>query len=231
MLPVVILAGGLATRLHPISEKTPKSLIEVAGQPFIFHQLEYLRNQGITSITLCIGFLGEMVKTVVGDGSRWGLDIKYSMDGEKPLGTGGALRKAIPVVGEHFFVLYGDSYLPINFSEVEKKYVSSQKHGLMTVLKNNNQWDESNVEFDGNVIIEYNKSEKRPEMQYIDFGLGILIASVLQSYKSNQSFGLDQVYNKLSLSGDLIGYEVHERFYEIGSHQGIVETHNFLSKK
>ena len=231
MLPVAILAGGLATRLRPITEKIPKSLIEVAGEPFICHQLEYLRKQGISSVVLCVGYLGEMIQEVVGDGSRWDMHISYSPDGPALLGTGGALRQALPLLGEHFFILYGDSYLPIDFSDVEKTYAASGKKGLMTVLKNQNQWDKSNVEFDAGQIAEYNKTVIRPEMHYIDYGLGILQRTTLQAYSARQSFDLSEVYNHLSLAGELCGYEVFERFYEIGSHQGIADTQAYLLEK
>ena len=231
MYSVAILAGGLATRLRPITEKIPKSLIEIAGEPFICHQLEYLRKQGINSVVLCIGFLGEMIQEVVGDGSRWGMRISYSPDGTSPLGTGGALRQALPLLGEHFFILYGDSYLPIDFFDVGKNYAASGKKGLMTVLRNQNRWDKSNVEFDAGKIIEYNKTVIRPQMHYIDYGLGILQKTVLQAYPARQSFDLSKVYNDLSLAGELAGYEVFERFYEIGSHQGIADTQAYLLEK
>ncbi len=231
MLTVVILAGGLATRLRPITEEIPKSLIEVAGEPFICHQLNYLRKQGVNSVVLCIGFLGEMIQEVVGNGSRWNMHVNYSLDGPALLGTGGALRRALPLLEEHFFILYGDSYLPINFSDVEKTYAASGKKGLMTVLKNQNRWDKSNVEFNAGQIAEYNKSEIRPQMHYIDYGLGILKSAVLQAYPAEQSFDLSRVYNDLSLEGELAGYEVFERFYEIGSRQGIVDTQSYLLKE
>jgi len=231
MFSVAILAGGLATRLRPITEEIPKSLIEVAGEPFICHQLEYLRKQGINSVVLCIGFLGEMIQEVVGDGSRWDMHVSYSPDGPALLGTGGALRQALPLLGEHFFILYGDSYLPIDFSDVEKIYAASGKKGLMTVLKNQNRWDKSNVEFDVGQITEYNKTRIRPQMHYIDYGLGLLQNAALQAYPAGQSFDLSKVYNDLSLTGDLAGYEVFERFYEIGSHQGIADTQAYLLEK
>jgi MurNAc alpha-1-phosphate uridylyltransferase len=231
MFSVAILAGGLATRLRPITEEIPKSLIEVAGEPFICHQLEYLRKQGINSVVLCIGFLGEMIQEVVGDGSRWDMRVSYSPDGPTLLGTGGALRQALPLLGEHFFILYGDSYLPIDFSDVEKTYAASGKKGLMTVLKNQNRWDKSNVEFDVGQITEYNKTVIRPQMHYIDYGLGILRSAVLQAYPARQSFDLSKVYNDLSLAGELTGYEVFKRFYEIGSHQGIADTQTYLFEK
>ena len=231
MLPVAILAGGLATRLRPITEKIPKSLVEVAGKPFICHQLDYLRGEGINSIVLCVGHLGGMIHEVVGNGSRWGMQIRYSEDGEELLGTGGALRKALPMLGEAFFILYGDSYLPINFYDVQKKYLGSGKKGLMTILENKNQWDKSNVEFCEGQIIEYNKTSIRPQMHYIDYGLGLLQGAVLHAYPAGQSFDLSKVYNDLSLEGELAGYEVFERFYEIGSHQGIADTQSYLLEK
>ena len=231
MFSVAILAGGLATRLRPITIEIPKSLIEVAGEPFICHQLEYLRKQGIQSVVLCIGFLGEMIQEVVGDGSRWDMHVSYSPDGPTLLGTGGALRHALPLLGEHFFILYGDSYLPIDFSDVGKTYAASGKKGLMTILRNQNQWDKSNVEFDEGQIIEYNKTAIRPQMHYIDYGLGLVQNTVLQTYPAGQYFDLSKVYNDLSLAGELAGYEVFERFYEIGSHQGIADTQAYLLEK
>jgi NDP-sugar pyrophosphorylase family protein len=230
-LSVAILVGGLATRLHPITKDIPKSLIEVAGKPFIIHQLEYLQEQGISSIVLCIGYLGEMIKEVVGDGSRWNMHVSYSADGKNLLGTGGALRQALPLLGKSFFILYGDSYLPIDFSGVESTYVASQKKGLMTVLRNRNKWDSSNVEFDNGKIIEYNKDQIRHQMQFIDYGLGILECETLEAYPAKQPFDLSKVYNELSVSGNLAGHEVFKRFYEIGSHQGIIDTQAYLIEK
>jgi MurNAc alpha-1-phosphate uridylyltransferase len=231
MLPVAILAGGLATRLRPITETTPKVLIEVADKPFICHQLDYLRNQGVKSVVLCIGYLGEMIEKIVGNGSHWGINVTYSFDGPCLLGTGGAIKQALPLLGDHFFILYGDSYLPINFFEVQNAFIESQKLGLMTVFKNNNQWDKSNVVFLNNKILEYNKHLTRPEMLFIDYGLGVLKAEALDFYALKKSFDLSDVYNRLSLDANLAGYEVNERFYEIGSHQGIVETEAYISQK
>ena len=148
MLPVVILAGGLATRMKPITEKIPKSLIEVNGKPFIIHQLNYLKSQGIQSVVLCIGHLGGMIQSLIGSGESLGLNIRYSLDGDKLLGTGGAIKKSLPLATKDFFVLYGDSFLPIHYKSVEDAYFLSKKNALITVVKNNNQWDRSNVEFE-----------------------------------------------------------------------------------
>lgn len=228
MLPVAILAGGLATRLRPITETIPKALIEIAGEPFIFHQLRYLKEQGITTVVLCIGYLGEMIQERIGDGSGFGVRVSYSLDGPKLLGTGGAIKAALPLLGESFYIFYGDSYLPINFNSVKHAYLVSKKLGLMTVLKNDNQWDKSNVVFQNKCLIEYNKEIIKPNMTYIDYGLGILSAQVFREYAGSETFDLSKVYNKLSLKGQLYGYEVFERFYEIGSHQGILETEDYL---
>lgn len=228
MLPVAILAGGLATRLRPITEKIPKALVEVAGRPFIYWQLEYLRAQGIQRVTLCIGHLGEMIEAEVGNGARFGLDVRYAPDGPVLLGTGGALRKALPLLGESFFVLYGDSFLPVEFKTVEDAYFLNGKPALMTVLANADRWDKSNVLFRDGELIEYNKHSPRPDMAYIDYGLGILQAAVLSPYPVNHPLDLADLYQALSLQGNLAGYEVHERFYEIGSRNGLKETEAYL---
>jgi NDP-sugar pyrophosphorylase family protein len=231
MLPIAILAGGLATRLRPITETIPKALIEIAGEPFIYHQLRYLKQQGIDSIILCVGYLGEMIEASVGDGSHFGLRVRYSFDGPMLLGTGGAIKAALPMLGENFFIIYGDSYLPIDFRSVEQSYLSSKKLGLMTILKNENQWDRSNVIYQNGSLIEYNKEEIKPNMNFIDYGLGILNADVFSGYPEGEIIDLSKVYNILSLKNELLGYEVFERFYEIGSHQGILETEEYLTAK
>ena len=227
-LPVAILAGGLATRLRPISEKIPKALIEVAGQPFICRQLNYLRDQAVRRVVLCIGYLGEQIETLIGNGARFGLDVRYVQDGPTLLGTGGALRQALPLLGEQFVVLYGDSFLPVDFAPIEQAFVASGKPALMTVLRNGDRWDKSNVLFQDGRLIEYNKRATRPEMKYIDYGLGIISARTLIGYPENQPFDLAEVYHHLSLEGQLMGYEVHERFYEIGSPSGLRETEEYF---
>lgn len=227
MLPVAILAGGLATRLRPITTSMPKALVEVAGEPFIAHQLRYLKAQGIAEIVLCTGYLGEMIEAVVKDGAAFGVKVTYSPDGEKLLGTGGALRQALPLLGEEFFILYGDSFLPVDFKAVEDDFHHSQQPALMTVLKNDDRWDKSNVIFKEGQIVEYNKADTKPEMKFIDYGLGVIKKSVLQAYPANEVFDLAAVYHQLSMTGQLAGHEVHERFYEIGSFEGLKKQKNF----
>jgi NDP-sugar pyrophosphorylase family protein len=159
------------------------------------------------------------------------MHVSYSPDGPALLGTGGALRLALPLLGDNFYILYGDSYLPIDFTDVGKAFVARGKKGLMTVLKNQNRWDKSNVEFDAGQIVEYNKTVIRPQMHYIDYGLGLLQSAALKAYPAGQYFDLSNVYNNLSLAGELAGFEVFDRFYEIGSHQGIADTQAYLLGK
>lgn len=230
MLPVAILAGGLAKRLRPITETIPKALVEVAGRPFIEWQLDYLYRQDIKHVVLCLGYLGEQIEALIGDGTRFGLRIDYSYDGDHLLGTGGALRKALPMLGGAFFVYYGDSYLPIRFINVEDSFRTQGRPALMTVLKNGGRWDRSNVLFSDGKLLEYNKHAPSKNMDYIDYGLGVLSAELLLSFPDEQPFDLADVYQSLSLEGRLAGYEVFERFYEIGSFGGLKETEAFLTR-
>jgi NDP-sugar pyrophosphorylase family protein len=227
MLPVVILAGGLATRMLPITAAIPKSLIAINGEAFIDHQLRYLRHQGIKEVVICCGHQAEMIQTALANKSH-GLSIHYSHDGPNLLGTGGAIKKALPALPDAFFVLYGDSYLPIDFAAVENAYFQAGKPALMTILKNHDQWDKSNVLFYQETLIEYNKQSPRSEMAFIDYGLGILSQSVFDHHKTDDTFDLSDLYHKLSLQGQLAGYQVYERFYEIGSLQGLKETEIYL---
>jgi N-acetyl-alpha-D-muramate 1-phosphate uridylyltransferase len=227
-LPVPILAGGLATRLHPITETIPKALVEVAGRPFILRQLDYLRRQAVGRVVLCVGFLGEQIEAIVGDGSTLGLSVSYSQDWPALMGTGGALKQALPLLDLEFLVLYGDSYLPIDFGSVERKFLASGKPALMTVQRNEDRWDKSNVLFENNVIVEYNKRAPTPDMRHIDYGLGAMSAQILADEATAGPFDLADIYHRLSLEGQLAGYEVHEPFYEIGSHEGLAEAAKYF---
>ncbi|MDP1545336.1 MAG: SIS domain-containing protein [Anaerolineales bacterium] len=227
-LPLAILAGGLATRLRPLTEKIPKSLVEVAGKPFIVHQMELLRRNGVTQLALCLGYLGEQIQAELGDGSRWGMQVDYVFDGPELLGTGGALRRALPRLGEAFFILYGDTYLDCDYEAVENAFRNSGKLGLMTVLHNKNMWDLSNVIFENDRIHLYDKKNHVPEMEHIDYGLGVLKASVLECYPADRMLDLATIYQDLLAQDQLAGYEVSQRFYEIGSPTGLQETRGYI---
>jgi len=230
-IPVAILAGGLATRLRPITEKIPKVLVTVAGKPFLAHQIELLRAHGITRAVLCLGYLGEQVLKVVGDGRAFGVHLDYSFDGPKLLGTGGALKKALPMLGDTFFVLYGDSYLTAPFAPIADFFKTSQKHGLMTVYRNEGLYDTSNIVFRDGRILVYDKKARLPEMRHIDYGLSLFKSSSFEQWLAEEAFGLADVMHRLVAAGDLAGYEVPERFYEIGSPAGLAELENLLSKR
>ncbi len=227
-LPVAILAGGLATRLKPITATLPKSLIEVSGMPFIFHQLKWLKKQGAYEIVLCVGFLGEQIEALIGNGKNLGLSIQYSYDGEQLLGTGGAIQKALPLLGEKFFVLYGDSYLCCSLKEIQRAFEKQPLPALMTVLKNNNCWDKSNVFFQNNKLIEYNKHMPMHLMEHIDYGLSILSRKIFNYHYYSNHFDLAILFTQLSSDQNLMGIEMHQRFYEIGSYKGLQEAQKFL---
>ena len=231
MLPVAILAGGLATRLRPITKTIPKALVPVAGRPFVLWQLEHLRDQGVSRVVLCTGYRSTQIEQIVGDGSQFGVAVEYSDDGTTLLGTGGALGQALPLLGPEFFVLYGDSFLPVSFSTVEQAYYDSDQPGLMTVYRNEGEWDTSNTIFKNGQVLEYNKNKPRHDMAYIDYGLGVLSKSVVEHYCQEKVFDLANVYDALANARQLAGFEVFERFYEIGSPDGLAQTEEYLRSK
>jgi len=231
MLPVALLAGGLATRLRPLTQTCPKSLVEVNGEPFIAHQLRLLKNKGVKKVVICTGFLGEMIEEYVQTGAQFGLDVTYSFDGEILLGTGGALKKALPLLGDYFLVLYGDSYLDCDYEKVVDFFIHSDKQGLMTVFKNDKQWDTSNVIFKHHEVIVYDKKQLLPEMDHIDYGLGAFSANAFQAYPLNTFFDLAEVYQDLLKQQQLAGFEVMERFYEMGSKAGLDALEQKLMKR
>jgi NDP-sugar pyrophosphorylase family protein len=226
-LPIALLAGGLATRLRPLTEKIPKSLLEVAGEPFIIHQLRLFQSQGARRVVICAGYLGQMIEEAVGDGAQFGLEVRYSFDGPVLMGTGGALRQALPLLGEAFAVLYGDSWLDYPYAKIERHFLESGKSGLMTVFRNDGAWDRSNIEFRDGGIRRYDKREITQAMHHIDWGLGFLRADVLTGWPEGP-FDLADVYDRLLQAADLAAYEVPTRFFEIGSTQGLAETDRLL---
>jgi len=227
-LPVALLAGGLATRLRPITEKIPKVLVAVAGRPFLAHQLELLSKQGLNHIVLCLGHLGEMVREQFGDGRAYGVHLEYSFDGPKLLGTGGALKQALPLLGESFFVLYGDSYLTEPFNPIADFFLRSGKSGCMTVYRNEGRYDTSNVVFDREVIQVYDKTRRLPEMRHIDYGLTLFKATVFDEWLADRPFDMAEIMHRLVQRGEMAGWEVKDRFYEIGSHEGLAELDRLL---
>jgi NDP-sugar pyrophosphorylase family protein len=230
MYPIAILAGGLATRLRPLTTTTPKSLLMVNGEPFIAHQLRLLRTWGVERIVLCTGFLGAQIEGYVGDGTAFGLRVAYSRDGSEPLGTAGALKRALPLLGPRFLVMYGDSYLPCDARAALRAFDESGKLALMTVLRNEGKWDRSNVVFRAGHILSYDKNARSDEMQHIDYGLGAFDDRAFAHVPADRPACLADLYRALLGRGELAGHEVWERFYEIGSFQGLEELCRYLSQ-
>lgn len=220
---LALLAGGLATRLRPLTNATPKSLVTVAGEPFLAHQLRLLRAGGLREIVICCGYLGDEIEAFAGDGSRFGLSIAYSQDGDHLLGTGGALHAALPLLGPRFLVMYGDSWLTEPIEPIWRAFRNSGKPALMTVFRNQNRWGASNVEFRKGTILRYDKLHRSSAMRHIDYGLDALDAAVLAHW-SVPVFDLAEVWSALADYGLLAGYETSERFYEIGSWEGMREA-------
>jgi len=233
---VAILAGGLATRLRPLTESVPKSLLEVNGEPFAVHQLRLLQSKGVRRVVFCVGHLGELIQRAIGDGIALGLQVDYSFDGPALLGTAGAVRNALPKLDDSFFVMYGDSYLPCDYAAIARKFETAGVLGLMTVFRNEGKWDTSNVEFEaggveGGRIIAYSKTNRTPRMRYIDYGLGVFRAKAFQGLPAGKACDLTELYTDLLQRKQLAAFEVRERFYEIGSPAGLRETTDFLAAR
>ncbi len=230
MLPVGILAGGLATRLLPLSETIPKALVEIHGEPFLGHQLRLLSASGVERAVLCVGYRGDQIRDYAGDGRAFGLQVEYSFDGPTLLGTAGALRRALPLLGDRFLVVYGDSYLPCDYRAVQQAFPDSRKAALMTVHRNEGRWDSSNVEFSEGRILAYDKANQTAAMHHIDYGLGVFCRQPFDALPEGEPADLATVYRDLLRRGELAAYEVPTRFYEIGSPEGIRELEEFLSQ-
>jgi NDP-sugar pyrophosphorylase family protein len=227
--PVCILAGGLGSRLGQRVRDTPKPLLEVAGEPFLFHQLRLLAAHGTRKVVLCVGYRGEQIRDRVGS-ERCGITIRYSFDAPGLDGTLGAVRRALPLLGERFLVLYGDTYLRIDYAAVARVWGESGLPAVMTVLRNEGRWDVSNVVYRDGLVVRYDKVNPTAEMHWIDYGLGGLTAGALSAVDDAEQ-DLAKLYGRLAALGRLCGYEASERFYEIGMPSALAETEAFLLKR
>jgi NDP-sugar pyrophosphorylase family protein len=229
-MQVVILAGGMAKRLRPLTNNIPKALIDIDGVPFIDWQLQLLSRNGITQVVVCVSYKSDLIQSHVGDGSQFGLDVIYSTEKDQPMGTGGAIKNAINNLNENFMVIYGDSYLDVNYLELAEAYVSLRKPSMMTVFKNEGAYDQSNVKFESGRIYEYSKNKNNADFEHIDYGLSFFEKKIFDSDKYGHIFDLSLVFNELIKNVDLAGYEVYNRFYEIGSFSGIQEFTKFITE-
>ncbi|OGS47591.1 MAG: nucleotidyl transferase, partial [Elusimicrobia bacterium RIFOXYB2_FULL_62_6] len=217
-------------RLRPATEKVPKALLEVAGRPFIDHQLRLLARNGVRRALICAGYLGEQIKDFVGGGERYGLSVEFIFDGKELLGTGGAVKNAAGRAGELFFVMYGDSYLTEPFAPIENYFLAGGKPALMTVYENRGKFDASNIVFKDGKIIRYDKKNRTPDMLWIDYGLCLFRRSAFETEKYGAKFDLAQLLGDLVPRKEVLGWQVKDRFYEIGSFAGLQETDKFLAE-
>ena len=225
--PVCILAGGLGTRLGERARDAPKPLLEVAGEPFLIHQLRLLASHGAREAVICVGYRGEMIESRIGD-TRFGMHIGYSHDGPGLDGTLGAIRRALPLLPERFLVLYGDTYLRVDYQAASNAWRESGLPALMVVLRNEGHWDISNARYERGRVRAYDKRAPTPEMSWIDYGLGGLSAATLERVSEAES-DLAVLYGALARSGELCGYPATRRFYEIGTPAALEETEAFLT--
>ncbi len=228
-IQVVILAGGLATRLGELTKNHPKSLIEILNKPFLAYQLELLSAKGITDVVLCIGHLGAQIRETFGDGRKYGVHISYRIE-DKLLGTAGALKNAESLLSNVFCAMYGDSYLFLDFPKVLSCFLSQNKLGLTTVYRNHDSYDKSNMVIDGNMVVKYSKTEKTKDMVYIDYGTSIVRKEVLQLVPENHAYSLEDIFIRLISMKQLLAYEVNDRFYEVGSPQGLRDFEEFAKE-
>lgn len=229
-LPVAILAGGMATRLHPLTLEVPKSLIPINNYPFIGWQLKLLANSGIESVILCLGNMAQSIIDFVGNGEQFELDVQYSVE-DSQLGTGGALKKALPLLGESFGVLYGDSYLNIDYLGIQEFYFAAKHDALMTIYKNMDSLDKSNVAISSTGSFKYSKKNSFPDKHFIDYGFSLFRRSAILDFNADEAFDLSDLFESLSNEDRLGYYEVKNRFYEVGSFGGINELESYLKEE
>ncbi len=220
---IALLAGGLATRLYPMTHDTPKLMLMIDDKPFIHYQLKRLKENGLRRVILCVGKHGEQIEDYFRLAPDYGLDIVFSYDGDKQLGTGGALKKALPLLSDPFFILYGDSFLNLDYRHIYQCFREQNDQALMTIYNNKDKWDTSNIVYKNNRILTYDKKNKTADMSYIDYGLGLIHKRSFDSF-TDGPFDLAQLYQRLVAHGEMMGYEVFDRFYEVGSFDGLEET-------
>jgi NDP-sugar pyrophosphorylase family protein len=221
--------------MRPMTERVPKSLIPVLGRPFAELQLEWLAGEGVERVVYSVGYRADMIREVLGSGERFGLRIDYVDEGDDLRGSGGALRLALDhgALPDQFFVLYGDSYLRVNLAAVEQRWNASGKPALMTVLRNAGRWDRSNATLrDGEVLYDKGAPEGAPGMEWIDYGLSVVRADVIAGWLPPGGRGdLADLFRLLSQRGELAGFAVTDRFYEIGSPSGLHELEEHLRQR
>jgi NDP-sugar pyrophosphorylase family protein len=232
----VILAGGLGTRMRPLTTRVPKALLPVGDTPFAHYQLSWLARHGVTEVVYSIAVLGEMIRDFVGDGGRWGLSVRYVEDGKELLGTAGALRRVYDagLLHDPFLVLYGDSFLPFDFRQLTREFERQKRPAMMAVYRNQNRYDAGNVQYADGIVHLYRKGGRgltSPDMLYIDYGVSVLRQAVVSEHVSEGGTkDLADIYHRLSMDNQLAGWEVGERFYEVGSPAGLRDFEGWITE-
>ncbi len=232
-MQAVILAGGIGTRFRPLTLKTPKSMIHVMGRPYLEYQIEYLKRYNITNILLCIGYLGENIQSHFGDGQLWGVRIKYSFE-DSPLGTGGALKKASNHLEDSFILIYGDSYLPINYSSIEKHFLEIDKMLLMVLYDNVEDTSvPNNVSLnEQGIVTHYEKDSRNSMLQYVDAGVLALKKDILDLLPSGREASLEkEIFPGLIARQECAGFVTRERFYDIGTPERLKAFEDYVNKQ
>jgi NDP-sugar pyrophosphorylase family protein len=231
MPPIAVIAGGLGTRLYPMTKTIPKSLVGVGGTPFIDHQLRLFARRGLCKAVFCVGHLGEQIEAHLAEHGSQGVEVLFSHDGKVLCGTGGALRQALPLLGDEFLVTYGDSYLDIDYRAVVDAFRHSGLPALMTVFRNRDCWDRSNVEYESGRVVVYDKKNRTSQMQYIDYGLLAMRGESFEGWQNRSTFDLAELLGRMATDNCLAGYEIHQRFYEVGSQAGIADLDKCLARQ
>lgn len=234
-MQVVVLVGGLGTRLGELTGNMPKPMVGVHGKPFFLYMLELLKWHGFRQFHFCIGYQGKAIKKYFGNGDKFGVHITYSSDETKLLGTAGALRNALAMLEEDFLLIYGDSYMDIGYNELVYRYIQLKKQGhkkaIMAIFQNNDRYDKSNVLFKNGRIIAYDKKNPTPDMQHIDYGISVLNKKLIAGIPRDQVADLASLYNKTAREGSVAAYPIRKRFYEIGTPTSLTEFRKFVQKR
>ena len=228
---MVILCGGLGTRLGDLSKNTPKSMIDINGKHFLEYQIENLKKSSIKDIVLCVGYLSEKIESYFGDGKKFGVNIRYSYDGDKPLGPIGALKNAEPLLDYIFFIMYGDSYLSVDYKKVYGFFINHDKLGLMVVYKNFDKYDKSNIAIKGDLVVGYGKNNTTDDMIYIDYGTSLLRKKALNLIQENKMYTTGEFFSELIKNKELLCFETKKRFHHIGNPESLEDFSNFIRRQ
>ena len=225
-MQILIIAGGLGTRLGQLTLNQPKSMIQILGKPFIEYQFDLLTKGSVTDVVLCLGYQGKQIADYCGDGRKFGVNVKYSFE-DKPMDTAGAVKLAEPLLNDYFFTLYGDSFVFIDFKNMLSTLQKKNKMGAMSVYQNHNQFDQSNTAVAGGLVVFYSKA-KRENLQYIDYGVNLFRKEVLKFIPQGKYYSMGSLFNQLIERQELLAYKVKKRFYEIGSVNGLAEFTEYV---